>query len=253
MSLRPYVHLDASLEHAEPGRRAALSEGERHHLYRVLRATDGTELEVADGAGWSASGRLTQGEVTLTTAATYAAVGLPRLHVAQGLPKARKLDEVVRQLTELGVDALTAVATERSVTRLEGAKALKAQARWEAVARAACEQARRPRRPRLTGVVSLDSLLDEVLAADAAILVGQPHATPLPDALPHVTASEVVLAIGPEGGWSPAELARLTADERVHRVGLGPTVLRTEHAAAAALAVASALLGRWGGAEPHME
>lgn len=245
MSPRPYLHLEVSLADAPQGARVTLSEQELHHLYRVVRASDGAELEVADGRGWSASGRLTQGEVTLSVPAAHAAAPAPRLHVAQALPKARKLDEVVRQVTELDVDLLTAVAADRSVVRLDADKAEKARARWEAVARAACEQSRRPYRPRLNGVVQLRMLLAEVVPGDAAILVAQPEATPLPDVAPNLSAPEVVLAIGPEGGWSASELALLEADGRVRFVGLGPTVLRTEHAAAAALAVTAALTGRW--------
>jgi hypothetical protein len=76
----------------------------------------------------------------------------PVLRVAQGLPKGRKLDEVVRVCTELGVDELVPVAADRCVVRLDERKAAKAVERWDAVARSASEQARRPFRPRVTPV-----------------------------------------------------------------------------------------------------
>lgn len=246
MSRRAYLHLGTPLTQAPVGAQAALSEAEQHPLYRVLRAADGTDLEVADGAGWSASGRLQGGAVTLTTAATLTPPPpAPRLRVVQALPKARRFDEVLRQVTESGVDAVTAITAERSVTRLDEGKAARARARWEAVARSACEQARRPHRPLIAGPVTVDALLAGGLAADAVLLVARPLATALPTVLAEGSAAEVAVAIGPEGGWSSAEVARFAADQRVRRVGPGPTVLRTEYAAAAALAVVAASLGRW--------
>ncbi len=242
MSLRPYVHLDAVLADASEGHRVPLSEAEAHHLQRVLRLSDGAELRVADGRGTFADGVLAGRDVELTERPRTEPAPVPMLHVAQALPKGRKADEVVRQVTELGADAITFLVTERSVARLDGAKAERVRGRWQAVARAASEQARRPRRPRVEGPVSMGSLSGD----GASLLVAQPQAPALPSVLLGLgEVREVILAIGPEGGWSPAELDALRSRHGGHLVGLGPSILRTEHAAAAAVAVTAALLGRW--------
>lgn len=238
----PYLHLDVALAGAAEGHSVALSDEATHHLTRVLRVAPGAELEVADGAGWSAPGQLTAGGVQLLGAARHRPVPHPRLVLAQGLPKGRKLDEVLRQATELGVDEIRVLATQRSVPMLPASRAAKATTRWEAVVRAACEQARRPHRPQVTGPLALHQLARD----DELLLVAHPGAPGLPtvaEALVGPTA--IVLAVGPEGGFSDDEVADAVAGGAL-AVGLGDSVLRTEHAGAAGLAVLAAGVGRWG-------
>ena len=246
MGLVPYVHLDASLDGAADGDHVALSAADDHHLRRVLRLTPGSPVEVADGGGGSASGVLADGAVEVTAVHPPLPPRTPRLTVLQALPKARKFDEVVRQVTELGADAIVPVAAARSVTQLDGARATKAVERWRAVARAAGEQSRSPHRPVIGEVTALADLLDRDEVADARIVIAHPGGPPLPEVGIEVArgAHHLAIAVGPEGGWTDAEVARLVAGGAV-LAGLGPTVLRTEHAAAAAIAVLAALTGRW--------
>jgi 16S rRNA (uracil1498-N3)-methyltransferase len=241
VSLVPFVHIDASLADRVAGDEVELSARDRHHLTTVLRLRAGADVELADGTGGWAPARLGQAGAVLRGAAVSHPDPRPALHVAQGLPKGRKLDEVVRVCTELGADAIVPVSAARSVSRPSGSKLDKAVERWAAVARAASEQARRVRRPRLGPFRTSDDL-----SADAGVLlVAHPGGTPLPRLSGELTgAGAVTVAVGPEGGWSDEEVARWAAGG-AHVVGLGPTVLRTEHAAAAALAVLAAGLGRW--------
>lgn len=241
MSLVPYVHVATSLRDGVSGDEVALTETERHHLRRVLRLPDDAEVEVADGVGHQAEARLRADALLLTAAATYLPPARPELWVAQALPKGRKLDEVVRQTTELGVDGIVVVAAQHCVARVDPAKLPRLHQRWEGVARAASEQARRPRRPQLVGPASTAQLGKE----PGTLIVTHPGGAALPAVLAdHTDAERITLAIGPEGGWSDAEVAAWQDDGTI-LAGLGPTVLRTEHAAAAALAVAAATCGRW--------
>lgn len=247
MSLLPYVHLDADLAGAGAGATVPVDPAARHHLTRVLRLRDGAALEVSDGRGSAALARLDGDGVVLTADAATAPLPHPTLSVLQGLPRSRKLDEVVRQVTELGADRVVPVAAERSVTRLEGDRADRAVERWQAVARAAAEQSRRPWRPEVTDVVSVGRVT-AALPVGTRVLVAHVGApVPLPDVIGSLTARatpHLAIAVGPEGGWSDSEVTALV-DAGADVVGLGPTVLRTEHAAAAALAVIAALAGRW--------
>lgn len=243
MSQVPFVHVDQDLDAADVGTLVTLTEAEEHHLRRVLRLRDGARIEVADGVGHHALARLTAAGPELIADGQRIPRPDPALWVAQALPKARKLDEVIRQVTELGADGVAVIAAERSIVRLDGTKADRARQRWTGVARAACEQARRAWLPQVTGPSGVGDLLD----APGLLLVAHPGGVPLPQLLDDGTilADRVTVAIGPEGGWSAAEVTALTAGG-AELVGLGSTVLRTEHAAAAALAVAAAMTGRWG-------
>jgi 16S rRNA (uracil1498-N3)-methyltransferase len=242
VSLVPFVHVDTTLAGGRAGDLLALDERDRHHLTTVLRLRPGAQVELSDGRGGQASAELRDDGVVLRTAAVQHEAPAPALRVAQGLPKGRKLDEVVRVCTELGVDTLIPVAARHSVTRLEGARASKAVDRWTSIARAASEQARRVWRPTVTAIEPATSL-----AADPGevLLVAHPGGTPLPREVAGLAGVPgIVLAVGPEGGWSATETT--TWEERGARiVGFGSTVLRTEHAAAAGLAVLAAALGRW--------
>jgi 16S rRNA (uracil1498-N3)-methyltransferase len=248
VSLAPYVHLTTSLRDAVAGTQVPLDPDAAHHLSRVLRLRPGAAVVVADGAGHEAPAHLGDGVVVLEHGARAASAGDLRLTVAQALPKARKLDEVVRQVTELGVDRVVPVAAERSVVRLDGDRAERAVTRWRAVARAAAEQARRPRLPAVAPVTSTSDLAPALLPGDRLLVAHVGADRSLAAAVAAAVAdgaSGVVIAVGPEGGWSDTEVAALEA-EGGELVGLGPSVLRTEHAAAAAVAVAAALGGRWG-------
>ena len=242
MSLTPFLHLDAPLAGLAAGDAVHLSAAQRSHLERVLRLAPGAVVEVADGAGWSAPGVLTEGGVRLTGDARLTPEPTPRLVLAQGLPKGRKLDEVLRQATELGVDEVRVLTTARSVPRLEGDRGARARGRWEAVVWAASEQSRRTRRPSVRGPLSLE----RCVGPEEVVLVAHPGAPGLPRVAQEVTgAPAVVLAVGPEGGFTDEEVADAVTSGAL-AVGLGQAVLRTEHAGPAGLAVLSAVVGRWG-------
>jgi 16S rRNA (uracil1498-N3)-methyltransferase len=243
VSLTPFVHLDVGLAGLRAGDAVALDADDRHHLRGVLRLAAGAEVEVSDGAGGHATGVLGEDdEVTLTSDAEVEPAPRPHLEVVQALPKGRRMDDVVRICVELGVDALVPVSAARSVTRLEGTRAEKAVGRWRAVARAAAEQARRRHRTEVADIVPTSGL-----RPSGAWLLAQPTATAaLPAVLREVRHEpRITIAVGPEGGWSPEEERRLV-ESGARPVHLGPSVLRTEHAAAAALAVVGAGTGRWG-------
>lgn len=241
MSLTPYLHLDVRLDGVSVEAELDLTAEATHHLHRVLRLRDGATLVVADGRGREAPAVLTASGVTLTGPPQVRRGRRPRLVLAQGLPKGRKLDDVLRQAVELGVDEVRILHTERCVARLDPARVGSARARWDAVVRAACEQARRPDRPPVEGPVAWERLGRD----DEVLLVAHPGSPPLPSVADELLdAGTIVLAVGPEGGFTDVEVADAVAAGAL-AVGLGPDVLRTEHAGAAGLAVLAAGTGRW--------
>jgi 16S rRNA (uracil1498-N3)-methyltransferase len=247
MSTTPFLHVSADLAAAAGGDPVALRDQEAHHLTRVLRLRPGAEVEVADGRGRQAVAVLGAGQVVLTADPVLTPRPRPALVLAQALPKGRKLDEVLRLATELGVDRVVPVATARSVVTLSGDRAERAVGRWRAVGRAAAEQARRPFLPQVALPVDLAALPAVAAVADhGLLLVAAPGAAPLPELVEPAWREyqTVTVAIGPEGGFTADEVATLLR-AGAETVGLGPTVLRTEHAGGAALAVLAALLGRW--------
>lgn len=243
----PFVLVDpGQLADAVPGTRLELPADADHHVRRVLRRAAGDTVELCDGVGRTAPGRLTGDAVELTAAPVHHERPDTAIEVVHALPKGRKLDEVVRVLTELDVDRIVPVEAGRSVVRLEGPKGARAGERWRAVARSAVEQARRPWLP----TVEDPTTLEAVDPADGDTLLLVAHlgaATGLATALADGTPGRVVVTIGPEGGWTDDEVAMLL-DRGGLGVHLGDAVLRTEHAATVAVAVVAAAAGRMGNA-----
>lgn len=221
-----------------------------HHLARVLRRREGSAITVADGSGVEVRGTL-HGQTVTVGARRVVDVPAPRIEVAQALGKGRKHDDVVRMLTEVGVDRITAITTRRTTVDLTG-KAGRVRERWQAVADAACAQARRARRPVVDGPLALPAFLARLADPIATpadshtrLLVAVVGATgdPLSALRSGPTPGRVVVVIGPEGGLADDEVDRIV-ECGGEAVTLGATVLRTEHAGLVAAGVVAAATGR---------
>jgi 16S rRNA (uracil1498-N3)-methyltransferase len=203
-----------------------------HHLERVLRLRAGEEVIVSDGkghwarAGWGGTGATSlvpvghgtgpggDGSVQFEKAAT------PALTVAFAPTKGERPEWVVQKLTELGIDRIVPLVSERSVVRWSGARGHGTVERLRRVAREAAAQCRRVWLPELTEVVHFTDL--EGLAAPGEVVLAQLSGD-------RPTSAQRVVAVGPEGGWSGDELAA-----GLPTVGFGLSVLRAETAAVTA-------------------
>jgi 16S rRNA (uracil1498-N3)-methyltransferase len=164
-----------------------------------------------------------------------------QVHLAVGMPANERMDWLVEKATELGVDRITPLMTERSVIRLTGERAEKKQAHWQAVAASASEQCGRNRVPLIDMPERLDAWLAKQTAQTGVVQgVLSLHAStqPLSALRDGVTASAKswVLLNGPEGGLTNAEDAAARA-KGFMALTLGDRVLRAETAALGALAL----------------
>ncbi|HEU0192732.1 MAG TPA: RsmE family RNA methyltransferase [Gaiellales bacterium] len=225
MSRHRYRFFAAGLEDG----RAVLSEGDRHHLKRVLRMRVGDTCEVAaDGRVWEA--RVTADGLELGEEVTQLAA-VPTLTVWIAQPGARA-DEAVEKLTELGVARIGALRCGL----LKGSFTDARLARWERVAEAAAKQSRQRRPPELLGT----SAFADVLSPEAVVLSNEGASGGLADRI--VGRRSATLLIGPEPGFSADELA-LARERGVAVATFGPVVLRTETAAIVAAALALREMG----------
>ena len=220
---------------------------EGHHAAAVRRLRAGERADVSDGAGILAEGVVTgvgKDSVTLDIRALHAVPPpQPRLIVAQALPKGDRGELAVELMTEVGVDAVIPWSAERSITRWQAERGAKALAKWRATAREAAKQSRRAWLPEITDPATTAALARRVATAACAIVLeadapAKLHELPLPE------SGDILLVVGPEGGISPAERAALR-DAGAIEARLGPTVLRTSTAGAAAAAILLARTARW--------
>ncbi len=231
------------------GELALVDGDEGFHAANVRRIRSGEELDLGDGDGTVAhcvvedvgKGRLTARVLDRRTVP----IALPAVTVIQALPKSDRSELAIELATEAGADAFVGWQASRCVARWESsAKVDKGLRRWDAVARSAARQSRRPYIPSINGVVSTAELVQGVRDGGATALVLDESATAKLTELTMAQADSLLLIIGPEGGIADDEIAALS-DAGATAVRLGPTVLRTSTAAAVALGALGALTSRW--------
>ena len=223
-----------------------LSGAEGHHA-AVRRLRAGERANVSDGAGTLAEcvvASVARDSVVLSVRSVRTLPPPePTITVVQALPKGERGELAVELMTEVGADSVIAWAAERCVVRWHGERGARALAKWRATAREAAKQSRRAWLPEVTGPATLSDIAARVSAAACAVVLELAAPTPLSQlVLP--AKGEILLIVGPEGGISPAERAAL-ANAGAIEARLGPTVLRTSTAGAAAAAVLLARTGRW--------
>ncbi len=183
--------------------------------------------------------------------------GRPSVLLAQGLAKADKMDQVLRQVTELGVAGFIPLGCERSIVHLDAAKAEKRVARWKEIAKSAAMQSGQNRIPQvwaptdLKGLASLASQAACTLIfweeSDESSLLGGVISSMLDSFAKDPHEATVVIVIGPEGGLSAHEVEYLLAHcPRSFVLSLGSSILRTETAGVVACALTLYELGLMG-------
>ncbi len=226
---------------------ANLCEEDARHAIRVLRMKLGEKCELfAGGKRYSAEicaisdhgvQALMLGELPSTEARL-------RITLYQGLPKADKMELIVQKSVELGACAVVPVAMSRCVVQLDAKDGRKKQERWQKIAREACKQSGRCEMMQVSEPISFKQLLAHLPEHGAAIV-------PWEDASgyslarfhqEHPDVTDLAIVIGPEGGMSEEEIARMK-DASCRSVTLGPRILRTETAGLCAMSALFCLYG----------
>ena len=255
MSATPRLHVAPDLV---VGGTITIDGDQAHYLTRVMRLGAGDAVRVFNGRDGEFDGEIAE--------ATKAAVRLslgnqtrtqqapPNLWLLFAPLKKDRTDFVIEKAVELGVAEIRPVLTERTNSE---------NVRVDRLARLAIEAAEQTERLDVPPVREAQKLFAElqcwpadrtlIFADEAGDDTGRPwggesgRAMPLAEALREMADGPAAILIGPEGGFSPAERARLRSLPYVKAVGLGPRILRAETAAVAALAIWQAVRGDWRG------
>jgi len=254
MSMGPRLHVDQHCLNVS-GAAFALSEGAARHV-QVLRLQPGDRVRLFDGVGgeWGAE-VLEMGRKVVQVRVTEALVNereLPvRVTLAVGMPANDRMDALIEKATELGAHAIQPLVCARSVLRLDGERAAKKVAHWQAVAVSASEQCGRAVVPQVHPVQALAPWLRSQSEAGAAVEVmrgvlslrdAQAARQWLePAAMAQTPCRDWVFLSGPEGGLSEEEEG-LALSLGWKAVSLGRRVLRADTAPLAMLSVIGARL-----------
>ncbi len=234
-------HVRAPIANLEAGERD-LADAPSHYLARVLRLGAGSRFVAFDPAGATEADAeivsVEGGRTRVRLSAPRPATVMATREIAwiHALSKGDKLDDIVRDATELGATRVVVAEATRSVVHLDAARAAARRARWNKIALEAARQSGRGDPPKISGPMPWSEALVAVPADAARFCLHPGDGPPLAPYL--LLALEgggpIAFAAGPEGGLTEDEVARAEAAGYV-RVSLGPFVLRTETVAAAVL------------------
>ncbi len=235
MSHRLYL-ADLGVDDDVPaGCHRVLNRDQSHYVLRVLRLKVGAKLGCFNGRGceWEATiEAVERRECTISLGKTvreHSPTSSP-ITIAIGWLKGAAMDTVVQKATELGVDHIAVLQTERSNVALDDRRTSNKLQHWRGIAISACEQSGRLFVPQISDPVSLSEFLS--ISTDAQRVLLDLDSPPL-DA--GDTPTPLTLLVGPEGGWTDSERA-LVKQCDIPSAGLGELTLRAETVPLAALA-----------------
>jgi 16S rRNA (uracil1498-N3)-methyltransferase len=229
------------------GAEIALPSGAAHHAAQVLRLRVGDAVTLFDGEGreyGAQIARVTPRAVSLRVVERRMIERESPLSITlvQALVSTERMDYAIQKAVELGAAGIAPVATARSVTRLEGARADRRVEHWRQIVIASCEQCGRNRLATVHAPCELREWLRRPSKAGLRLLLAPGATHSLADLPAPKEAIEVL--VGPEGGLAPDEEAA-ALDAGFSGVRLGPRIMRTETAGPAMLAAMNALWGDW--------
>ena len=212
---------------------------EARHILRVLRKHPGDKIHLFDGSGRSYLGTVEKTSPDAVQGSLLETVrnrenSLLRLCLYPALPKGDKLEWILEKGTEVGVERFVPTLCERCVPRPFPGNLPKKMERWRKIVLAACKQSDRDRLGEVYPPLPFREALAQARAQGLVLLAGEKETSKsLPQLLREIhpaPGSWVHLFVGPEGGFSPSEVARAKSSG-AHLFSLGPHTLRTETAA----------------------
>ena len=171
-----------------------------------------------------------------------------RIGLAQAIPKGKGLEGIIRKATEIGIQDVFPLSTERTEARIKSDREKAKSDKWQTAAIEGAKQSGNPFLPQIHPIASLEDFLKDEIEGYSLKLIAslQPNTLPFKDAIASSSDSSMksgIFLVGPEGDFSPSEYDRI-ADAAFQPITLGPYVLKCETAAVSALAI---LRHEWGG------
>lgn len=220
-----------------------------NHIGNVLRMKAGEKLRVSDSAGRSYFCRINEITPDMVRAGIEREDELGtelsnRIVLFQGLPKADKMELIIQKAVELGASEIIPVAMKNCVVKLDDKKAAAKVSRWQSIAESAAKQSKRTLIPTVQMPVSWKEALNLAKALDITLVPyeNERGMQATREIIGDIGAKESIgIMIGPEGGFSDAEIAMVDEAHAdcgsFHRISLGRRILRTETAGLATLAM----------------
>jgi 16S rRNA (uracil1498-N3)-methyltransferase len=238
----PKIYTEARLsENTE----LTLHEQEAQHIVKVLRMKEGELLRLFNGSGEFYPATIIQTNkksVVIKTSQAEKALSESTLHthLGQVMSRGDRMDYVIQKSTELGINEITPLTSERCELKLNADRAEKRIKHWQQVAISAAEQCGRACVPKIHPILSVNEWVQQNKAQGVSLVLHHRDTQNL--GAIQTTPSHVNLLIGPEGGLSEAEI-KLATEATFIPSTFGPRVMRTETAPIACLSILQWLWG----------
>jgi len=222
-----------------------LNEKEAQHIVKVLRMKAGENLRLFDGSGSFYPATIVQtNKKSVVIQTTHAEAGLSEsklhTHLGQVMSRGDRMDYVIQKSTELGINEITPLTSERCELKLNAERAEKRLKHWQQVAISAAEQCGRACIPVIHPVANINDWVQQNKDKGLSLVLHHRDTQKLSDI--QTTPTHVNLLIGPEGGLSQTEIEFATQSSYISST-FGPRVMRTETAPVACLSILQWLWG----------
>jgi len=222
------------------------------HIIKVLRLNIGDHIVLLDGTGHEYEAEIVRFStnrvyVTIVRKVLTATESSVQIIVGQGYLKDKKMDLLVRHLTEIGISQWIPVITERSIPQPDKKRMVSRIQRWKAIANEAVKQCKRSIPPEIFAPVSFQEAVRQNNIADLKIIFFENETIPIKRSLvpDGQTPSKIMIMLGPEGGFSQKEVD-LAKTAGFITASLGPRILKAETASISACTLIQYLFGDMG-------
>ena len=245
-----HFYIDPSAATKQP---VTIESAEAHHIKNVLRLKPGDQLKLFDGTGYEYQAVISsigtdKVEVEIQHKLQTDVGAGARILVAQAFLKQKKMDDLVRKLSELGIACWIPFFSHRSVARPDKDRLAGRVQRWKRIATEALKQSRRSTMLEISDALAFEDLLELSKPYDLKIVCWENEASPLNrdiGAQKGTPLKSIMVLLGPEGGFTGQEIETARQNGFV-TAGLGPRILRAETAALAASTLVQYLFGDMG-------
>lgn len=220
------------------------------HIKNVLRLKPGDIIRLFDGTGIDYEAKivnLSPGSIEVSVIRSFPSTAESpiQITVAQALLKDRKMDALIRQLTELGITSWIPFTAKRSVPRPDQKRLFKRAERWKKIAKEALKQCKRGRITEISRTISFEDALNLGKVSDLKIVFWEKESKPIDKTFlsTHAThPKNIFIMLGPEGGFTSKEI-EMARERGFTTAALGPRILRAETATIAACTLMQYLFG----------
>lgn len=226
------------------GERIIIEGEEAHHIIDVMRLGEGDDVVVFDGEGTEYAGKIVQVAsnrkslqvLTIETRDSSSDLSV-KITIAQSIPKKEKMDYIMQKATELGVHSIIPIITDRTIVRPRDKSSSKKVSRWSKITLEAAKQCGRSDVPLIDEIIKFSALKDIFDNYELVLFACLSDDTvSLKEAIPKSPPENILIVIGPEGGFSPKEISSARS-KGVKMVSFGKRVLKSDTAGLFALSV----------------